>query len=508
MDKSNEIFELIKSMTMSEKRYFKIYASRHVMGEKNNYMRLFEAIEKMKVYNEKIIRKKFSNEKFIKQLSVAKNYLYHLILECLRNYNAYATGEARIKAMLNDLETLYSKGHYSHCKKIIERTKFLCYKYQRLLLLLEVLRWERTILILQGNIQEIEKNTDENYATLNKLNTIMDYQNLGNQMVFLCKTLGISRNKQMAKKYLNLISHPLLKHESLADTYEAKYSFFTIKILYKRHISDPNDSYLYSKKLINYMESDKVLLEEYAQKYLVALQNFSLALLDLRYFSELFETVKKMQTLLFNPNLQRHKSVLACIFHASYGCEISAFALQGQFEKGVLLIPKIQEGLKKYDQNLNATEKIVLFYHCGYIYLGAGQFKKALFWLNKSIDEPFQIRNDIKSAAYILSMIVHYELGNDDLLQYSIRSISRFLIKKGMLYQYEKILLNFIRTPLLVSDKEVLIKEFKKLKSQLLKLSKDTYEAPAFDYFDIIAWLTCKIENRSFAEIVREKTIK
>ena len=36
------LFELVKSMTMSEKRYFKIYSSKHVIGQSNDYVLLFD----------------------------------------------------------------------------------------------------------------------------------------------------------------------------------------------------------------------------------------------------------------------------------------------------------------------------------------------------------------------------------------------------------------------------------------------------------------------------------
>ena len=32
------LFELVQSMTMSEKRYFKIYSSKHVIGQSNDYV--------------------------------------------------------------------------------------------------------------------------------------------------------------------------------------------------------------------------------------------------------------------------------------------------------------------------------------------------------------------------------------------------------------------------------------------------------------------------------------
>ena len=44
--------------------------------------------------------------------------------------------------------------------------------------------------------------------------------------------------------------------------------------------------------------------------------------------------------------------------------------------------------------------------------------------------------------------------------------------------------------------------------SNLLQLSKIKSEAKTLEHFDFISWFESKIENRSFAEIVREKSIK
>ena len=70
------LFDLVKSMTMSEKRYFKINSLKHVIGDSNDYIQLFDAIEKQDVYNEKLLLK----YPFVKNLSQEKNYLYRLYL--------------------------------------------------------------------------------------------------------------------------------------------------------------------------------------------------------------------------------------------------------------------------------------------------------------------------------------------------------------------------------------------------------------------------------------------
>ena len=54
MKPSTELFNLIQSLSKSEKRFFKLSSSLQD-GEKN-YLKLFDAIEKQKSYDEKEIK--------------------------------------------------------------------------------------------------------------------------------------------------------------------------------------------------------------------------------------------------------------------------------------------------------------------------------------------------------------------------------------------------------------------------------------------------------------------
>jgi hypothetical protein len=109
---SDELHKLIKSLTQSEKRFFKIYASRHVIGEGNNYVKLFDAISDQKNYNEKIIKEKFAKESFMDRYAAVKNYLHQLILKSMRNFHSASTIDIELKEMLIDIDFLYQKGLY------------------------------------------------------------------------------------------------------------------------------------------------------------------------------------------------------------------------------------------------------------------------------------------------------------------------------------------------------------------------------------------------------------
>ena len=62
-------------MSKAEKRYFKLYSSRHTLGEKNNYSILFDAIDKQEEYDEGKLMKKFKGEAFTNRFSISKRRL-------------------------------------------------------------------------------------------------------------------------------------------------------------------------------------------------------------------------------------------------------------------------------------------------------------------------------------------------------------------------------------------------------------------------------------------------
>ena len=91
------LFELVQSMTMSEKRYFKIYSSKHVIGQSNDYVLLFDFIDKSIYYEEDELLR----QSFVKNLSAEKNYLYNLVLKSLNAFHASLNSKTKIYQLDN-----------------------------------------------------------------------------------------------------------------------------------------------------------------------------------------------------------------------------------------------------------------------------------------------------------------------------------------------------------------------------------------------------------------------
>jgi len=107
MSQFDELFILIKLMSQAEKRYFKIFSKRHVIGQKNNYVVLFDIIDKLDKYDEKRLLAKLKKKQLSHNLSMCKSQLYNLILKSMRNYYDEKSIDRILTNSLWDVNFLY-----------------------------------------------------------------------------------------------------------------------------------------------------------------------------------------------------------------------------------------------------------------------------------------------------------------------------------------------------------------------------------------------------------------
>lgn len=140
------------------------------------------------------------------------------------------------------------------------------------------------------------------------------------------------------------------------------------------------------------------------------------------------------------------------------------------------------------------------------VYFALEDHSKAIYWMNQVVNQDStSIREDTRAIAMLFNIIIHYEYGNEDLLEYLLKSAYSFLNRKNKAFKLEKLMLDFVKNKLSKpGSKAKLLDAFKYLRSELLKLKDDPYENKPFEQFDFIAWLDSKIKRRSFREVVRD----
>jgi len=508
MKASDNIFRFIKSLNQTEKAYFKIYASKHFRGKENISVKLFEAIDKQKKYDEDKIIRQLANLLPASRLSKEKNYLYHLILKILRNYHANQSIDIQLKCHLQDIEILYKKALYSQCFKTLKKAKKIAYKHEKHLDILEIIKWEEKLYFSGKAVKNLEKPVLEEGEILNKIENTHEYDHLLSMVLKLTKGEGLLRDQDKINILSTIISHPLLDNEEKTNSYEAKSRYYHIYSLYFQATGELSQSYEICKKWMQLHETHPELIDDDPLRYIAALNNFLLSMDKMKQQDEFEFTLKKLATIHQKyPNVDT-ESIKIIVFMRYYSHLLAFYNHTGNFEKTITQIPEIETGLLEYKGKLDKKHKLTLFLYIANAYCSLDEFSKALVWLNEILnDTDIETRQDIHGFAKILELLIHHEHNEVVLLESRVKSTYRFLATKHRLFQFESAILDFFRNELFktISQKE-LIEAFKKLRKKLIKhLKKDPFERKALEYFDFISWLESKIEDRPMREIIKEK---
>ena len=204
------------------------------------------------------------------------------------------------------------------------------------------------------------------------------------------------------------------------------------------------------------------------------------------------------------------KSILICfklkIFVLLYSQELTLYIESGAFEQVHRVIGEVEAGLKEFEGKIGKTHAVTIYYNLAYLYIGAGEYRKALPWLNKILMyKEMDVREDIVCFTRILQLIVYYELNEMDVIPHVLKSTYHYLAKRKRVYQGETVILEFIRQASRIHSRSELVKGYVGLIKKFKKLEGDSFEKNLFLYFDFISWLESKLKGLKFADVMKQK---
>ena len=270
---SDSLHKLIKSLTPSEKRSFKIFSSRHIAADENQYVKLFDAIDAQKEYDEVEILKKFGT----KQFSIVKGRLYDSILRSLDAFHSNSSIDAQLKRDLHCAEILYKKSLYDQCSKLLLSAKKLAQKYERHSSLLEIYMWEKK-LIEKDNYsdmteEDINRFLKEDEVTGEKVKSFNDYWNIKSRLFMILNKRGKVRSTEELESFKKIIDNVLLTTEDSDRSVESKYMFWHIYSAYYFGTGDYKSCFENLKKNVELIESNTHIFQEEPNIYFSVLTN-------------------------------------------------------------------------------------------------------------------------------------------------------------------------------------------------------------------------------------------
>ena len=137
------LFVLVKSLSKSEKRQFKLYVGRLGVNTDAKFLALFNLLDKIKRYDEKVILSSGIVKKA--QLSNLKAHLYKQILVSLRLNPVNQNIRVQIREQLDFATILYQKGLYKQSLKILDKAKSTAIENEEKNIAYEIVEFEKVI---------------------------------------------------------------------------------------------------------------------------------------------------------------------------------------------------------------------------------------------------------------------------------------------------------------------------------------------------------------------------
>jgi hypothetical protein len=508
---TDHLFQLIKSLSKSEKRNFRLYVNRLKSGEGTKFSQLFDILDKQGEYNEQEILNKAKSIK-PQQLSNLKAHLYKQLLKSLRLKNLNSDTEISIREWIDYARVLYNKGLYQQSLRVLEKAKGMAEANRKNILQMEILEYEKLIelqYITRSIGNRADELTDETRDVTRKITNAQTYSNLALKLYSLYLKVGSARNKKDMLMVSSFFNTNFVPPEDMnrCDFYEKLYIFQSY-VWYNYIMQDFLMCYKYAQKWVDLYHNNREMIYNQTDMYLKGMNSLLNALHMLRYHSKFEEELGRLQDLRNNRKIHWNDNNLRVYYLFYYKHRINYHFLEGTFSDGLDLIPKINEYIKNYSRHLDNHRILVFYYKMASLYFGSGDYRSTIRYLNYILNyKDISIRQDFHCFSRILNLVAHYELGNEDLLEYQVKSVYRFLYKMESLQQVQRFVLDFLRRLTFINPED-LHSEFKKLRDKLVSLKDDPFEQRAFLYLDIISWLESKIENRPVQDIIRDKALK
>lgn len=500
------LFVLIKSLSKSEKRQFKIFASRLETSSNTKFIELFNILDKSEVYDEKLILKSGVIQKV--QLSNLKSYLYKQILVSIRLNIPSQNIRYQLREQMDFAVILYNKGLYKQSLKILDKTKQQALENDEKYMAYEIVEFEKLIesqyitRSIQGRADELVIQAKE----LNYRNTISSkLSNLSLQLYGIMLKTGYVKNDEEYRYIDDYFNKHISKLDESKFGFREKYWFYNANLWRSFLVQDFLASYKFAYKWVQLFYDNPNMIYLNPVFFLKGNHYFLESLYMLKYTSNFKKYLNLLEETIADPKFPANDNIASLSFLYVYNNKLNLHILEGTFAESEYLIPEILEKLKLHSEHLDEHHEMLFFYKFASIYFGNEKYNECINYLDKIINNKnLTMREDLMCFARLLSLIAHYELGKDYYLENHLKSTYKFLLKMNDLHEVQKEIIKFLRNLNNFYPADIK-KEFKKMHTRFVELEKNTYEKRAFLYLDIISWLESKIENRKIADIIKEK---
>lgn len=487
----DETKKLIESLSMNEKRYFKLFINRSIFGDENKYLLIFDVFNNNTNINEDTLKNYIKSKGFSdKNVSYDINYLNKVILRSLNEFHFEKTISLKLQNHIKSVEILFYKGLYEECLKIIQKAKKLSKKNENEILMLELLNWEKKCMGYSKGFygaMSVNEKIDNYFNHIKENREITD---LYYHSYYLKNNVGKIQMDKINEEFEKIINNPLIKKEAhQLHAVQSKIFYFLIFSNYY-HVTNKTQKELSTlEQVIQVFDSNSFYKEEnpldYISVYIRIIDIYKKS--DNTTFYSKIEALRKFENIL---DFQKSTAKERIFFH-TYQSELEYLIYNNNFNEGAKMMQFISKELKENKYNIEPYYFIGMYFQFACIMLIEKNLSQSLKYINLIRNE-FKLEDRPKTfiKTEILNLIIHYELKNYKLVLHNALAFNKRYKRVFKLNFVEKNIIQLINS---ISENPYSKNEnveFKLLYNKILK--KDNIENNISNKI-YIKYLTSKI---------------
>lgn len=498
------LHELIHSMTKAEKRSFKLFAKRHSSSQEAKYLKLFDVLEKTNNYNEKEILQRLpgvSKTQFANQ----KSHLYGLVLSSLRLSHLNADIDIQLREQLDYIRVLYKKGLYFQSLRLLNRAKKTTGDYRKDLFQLSLLDYEKQIRSQQvldleeDYTQQIDLETDE---AMERFGRVQKFFSLASRMKARFIEKGMVKNEQEMNNLKALFYRNLPEHDEAQMAFNERFYLYRAFYWFSYLTYDFNNCVRYAEKWV-LLFKEAELSQKRRSGYLKGLNRLlqsAFRVDDIDKFQYYFDELANYPNTFKISTSNTHALWLKYYTLQS----LNKVFLATNFEESELEISSLLAKLEKEKAFVDRHNLLVIYYKAAVFYFALEKYASARHYLKLVIQDKDRLRTDLKGFARLIEVLIDYDSGEESYIDRKVKATFLYFQQHKSLNAFQEIFLNFINETGEIYPQD-LKKRFVELNQTLEKMHNEIYSKKLALYFDLSSWLSAKIENKSFAEVLKER---
>lgn len=503
MKTSEHLFYLIKSLSKSEKRSFKIFANQYSKKGENNYTLLFDAIDKMQVYDHQALIKAMSDRTNAKMISTLKVQLSDLILKSLRQNSASYNYSLKLRQDIDYIEILFQKGLYPQAKKLLEKTVDFARLKEDYLALDQLSILEYNIALKQSNKEDLDHYIDITYPEVRKAretnDTLAEFEFLSVKMR-ICLLEGATMGRtETLQKLQDIIEHPLMNVDITKYPKRCQLDFHSIWGHYHFVFDHPDEMYFHRKRILEIMKEvdfEKRKWLTHARFLLVGLSTYKMFDAFDRELEDIHKTIQSI------PAQSRTQSFSDELDNTLNNIKLNRDMDAGDYTVAQTYIPRLEERYGNPSLQIDDNLRMVFFFNFLYAHLASKNYKKALYWSNEILNSPNMrdIRADAHAYVRLQLICINYGLENYDMIRHLVKSAQRYVKKRNLENPLVITFFRFANNHLTEPYSERKEEAFDQVIAEIEKLAEEESGKISLEYFNTLSWLR-SVRNDSSMEI-------